>query len=135
MSISAVVSGAEVTNLLRGSGLAAQRVAYVEHEIRDLTQEAAAIATRTLDADAFRTALARRIDSDVASGKLSAEDARAIRQALVRTFAPSAESREETLDESGSARAIPLVASAYGQEDADSYLHTIAHGTFIDMPV
>lgn len=190
MSISAVVSGTEISSLLRGSGLTTSRIAYVANEIADLEQATSAIATRTLDNDAFRTALAARIDSDVAAGKLNESDGRTIKQALglplqrdtengteptssdsaspppqtVRTSpdgtatgeaGKSEISRSETiaggvrtvviLYDDGTSESevsyttepdtpvVPFVASAYGQEDAETYLLTIAHGTFVDL--
>lgn len=195
MGISAVVSGTEISSLLRGSGLAAHRVAIVEDEIQDLEQQVTTIASRTLDNDAFRTALAARIDSDVAAGTLSQSDGTRIKRALGLTGEQDTAEAEDAVPAqagivttarqgangtraagSGNASAakgksevsrsetiangvkttlvlfddgtsetqvsyttapdtpvIPFVASAYGFEDASSYLLTIAHGTFLDL--
>lgn len=199
MSVTAVTSGAEVTNLLRGTGLTSYQTRLSETQADDLQQaqlqQTAAISASAINADALRQALVAQIDSDVADGKLSQEDATQVKQALgladtenasedsaasdedsgglvthSTTQAaghagggagggsesePSEISRTESiangvkttviLYDDGTTETqvtytttpdtpqVPLVASAYGKEDAESYLLNIAHGTFLDL--
>ncbi|MCJ2177309.1 hypothetical protein [Novosphingobium album (ex Hu et al. 2023)] len=85
MSISAVGSSNDLSTMLRTSGLSAEKIAVVQKDVEDLQNSSPSIsasAAQSLDSESFRKALESRIDSDVQSGKLSAEDGDAVKQAL-----------------------------------------------------
>ena len=85
MSLSIFSSTSPLLNALQAKGLSAGKASLVEDEVVDAVAEvvgASPAPNMAVDMATLRASLDKRIDADVASGKLSAQDAAAVKKTL-----------------------------------------------------
>ncbi|HEX7857395.1 MAG TPA: hypothetical protein VF503_27255 [Sphingobium sp.] len=82
MSIGAVGSNTQLATSLQAAGLSSDKIKLVETDLQQAQQSSTASGSSGVDSKAVRATLDKQISADVASGKLSQDDADKIGKAL-----------------------------------------------------
>jgi hypothetical protein len=105
MSIGSIGASAALSSLLQAKGLASDKIDLVEDDL-DLAQKASASPTlaTSINGGTVRAALDKQISDDVASGKLSEEDAAKIGEALDQLDGKTTEAKSGSAPAGGAGR-------------------------------
>jgi hypothetical protein len=82
VSIGSVNSNNALSSALQANGLSADKIALVADDLQQVEQAQGAPVNTSVDSASVRQALEKKIDEDVKAGKLSQEDATAIKKTL-----------------------------------------------------